>query len=88
MFDMVENLVQESEGITPDILSMVDLEIAYSPVIVIVGEGIEEAVEAVKTKGGKYLVRHPMVHHAVSAEDLKVMRCRYLLARGQRCRRF
>ncbi len=41
---------------------------------------MSDAVEAIKTQGGKYLVCHPMVQYSVESESLKRMRCRYLLA--------
>ena len=76
------------EGITPKLLDMVDLSIAYSPVIPIAGGGIDEAVE-VRPWGfvpdaetpEKFEVAHPLVHNPVSPDALKIMRARYLLAR-------
>ena len=70
------------EGISPDVLAAVDLEIAFSPVIAIRGESIAQAVEVVPTQGGGYIVRHPLVKYAVDADTLKIMRARFLLARG------
>ena len=68
------------EGVIPELLDLVDLELSYSPVIAIRGEGLENAVEVVKTQGGTYLVRHGMFPHPVEPESLKRMRLRYLLA--------
>lgn len=60
-------------------LDMVMLDIAFSPVIAIRGEKESQAVEVHPTVGGKYLVNHPFVPGAVTADELKVMRLRYLL---------
>lgn len=76
------------EGITPELLEMVDLSIAYSPVIPLAGGGIDEAV-VVRPWGfvrdnelpEKFEVPHPQVQNPVSRDALKVMRARYLLAR-------
>lgn len=76
------------EGITPDLLEMVELAIEYSPVIPFAGGGVDDAI-AVRPWGfvaddvlpEKFEVRHPLVHNPVSRESLKVMRARYLLAR-------
>ena len=76
------------EGITPELLEMVDLSIEYSPVIPFTGGGVDDAI-AVRPWGfvpddvlpEKFEVRHPLVHNPVNRESLKVMRARYLLAR-------
>lgn len=76
------------EGITPNLLEMIDLSIAYSPVIPIAGGGIDDAVQ-VRPWGfvsddvtpEKFEVTHPLVHYPISPDALKVMRARYLLAR-------
>lgn len=76
------------EGITPDLLEMVDLSIEYSPVIPFSGGGVDDAI-AVRPWGfvaddvlpDKFEVMHPLVHNPVSRDSLKVMRARYLLAR-------
>ena len=77
-----------NEGITPELLEMVDLSIEYSPVIPITGGGVDDAID-VRPWGfvpeevlpDKFEVMHPLVHNPVSRESLKVMRARYLLAR-------
>ena len=75
------------EGITQALLDYVDLDVAHSPVIALRGEGEDQAVQAIKTLGGRYIVRHPMCPQSVSASELKIMRLRYLLAVKQRQRR-
>lgn len=84
----VEGLLAE-EGITPEILDYVDLSIADSPVIAFRGESLDRAVETIKTVGGGYIVRHPLLeaHGTHSADAIKVMRCRYLLALKEQQRR-
>ena len=76
------------EGITPDLLEMVDLAIEYSPVIPFAGGGVDDAIDvrpwgfvADDVLPDKFEVMHPLVHNPVSRESLKVMRARYLLAR-------
>lgn len=76
------------EGITPDLLEMVDLSIEYSPVIPFAGGGVDDAIDvrpwgfvADDVLPDKFEVMHPLVHNPVSRESLKVMRARYLLAR-------
>jgi len=76
------------EGITPELLEMVDLAIEYSPVIPITGGGVDDAIDvrpwgfvADDVLPDKFEVKHPLVHNPVSRESLKVMRARYLLAR-------
>lgn len=76
------------EGITPELLEMVDLSIEHSPVIPFAGGGVDDAI-AVRPWGfvaddvlpDQFEVRHSLVHSPVSRESLKVMRARYLLAR-------
>ncbi|MBN2003765.1 MAG: hypothetical protein JXA21_10445 [Anaerolineae bacterium] len=72
--------LQAEEGITPALLDFVDLDVAYSPVLAVRGEDVAQAVEVIKTMGGKYIVRHPVFPQTVDADSLKVMRLRYLLA--------
>ena len=72
------------EGITPELLDMVDLQIAFTPVIAIRGEQMGQSVEAIPTMGGGYIVRHPLVTGTVTADELKIMRARYLLERDRR----
>lgn len=76
------------EGITPELLEMVDLAISYSPVIPFSYGGLDSAV-SVRPWGflpddvlpEKFEVMHPNVDNPVDRESLKVMRARYLLAR-------
>ena len=76
------------EGITPELLEMVDLSIEYSPVIPFSGGGVDDAVK-VRPWGfipddvlpDKFDVMHPLVNNPVDRESLKVMRARFLLAR-------
>ena len=73
-----------------DVLDVVDLSIAHSPVIpfrapdhVSPAESLRSAVEAIETEGGGYILRDcPTMTHPVSADALKRMRARYLLTRG------
>lgn len=73
-----------------DVLDVVDLSIAHSPVIpyraakdISPEESMRGAVEAIETEGGAYILRDcPAFTHPVSAESLKRMRARYLLTRG------
>lgn len=77
-----------SEGITPQLLEMVDLSIEYSPVIPFRDGQLEHAVR-VHPWGfyprdilpDKFEIDHPLVTNPVGRESLKVMRARYLLAR-------
>ena len=91
ILNLLKQLVDDKlakEGITPELLEMVDLSIAYSPVIPFAGGGIDDAV-AVRPWGfvpsgqlpEKFEVPHPLVRNPVSRDALKVMRARYLLAR-------
>ena len=76
------------EGITQELLEMVDLSVEYTPVIPFAGGGVDDAI-AVRPWGfvaddvlpDKFEVRHPLVHNPVNRDSLKVMRARYLLAR-------
>ena len=91
VLDFLKRLVNDelaNEGITPKLLEMVDLSIAYSPVIPFAGGSIDNAID-VRPWGfvpegelpEKFEVRHPLVQNPVSRDALKVMRARYLLAR-------
>lgn len=78
----------EQEGITPDLLAMVDLEVEYSPVIPFAGGGVDSAVEVRPwgfVRAGelpeKFEVQHPIVNNPVDRDSLRVMRVRYLMAR-------
>ena len=76
------------EGITPELLSMIDLSVAYSPVIPFAGGTLENAVD-VRAWGfvpdddtpSRFEVLHSAVHNPISPDSLKIMRARYLLAR-------
>ena len=76
------------EGITPQLLAMIDLSVAYSPVIPFAGGTLENAVD-VRAWGfvpdddtpSRFEVLHSAVHNPVTPDSLKVMRARYLLAR-------
>ncbi len=76
------------EGITPELLAMIDLSVAYSPVIPFAGGTLENAVD-VRAWGfvpdddtpHRFEVLHSAVHNPVNHDSLKVMRARYLLAR-------
>lgn len=71
----VENKVAE---ITPHVM----LDVAFSPVILRVGGTLEEAVEVhYQGTDGKYYIKEPYM--AVSADDLKVMRARWLYRRDE-----
>lgn len=77
-----------AEGITPEILGLVDLSAEFSPVIAISGGRLEDAV-TVRPWGfypngelpEKFEVMHGRFNAPVDRESLKVMRARYLLAR-------
>ena len=76
------------EGITPELLAMIDISVAYSPVIPFAGGTLENAVD-VRAWGfvpdddtpSRFEVLHSAVHNPVSPDSLKIMRARYLLAR-------
>lgn len=68
-----------AEGITPEVLEVVDLTQGYSPVLP-VRCGI--ATTALKNMDGSYTVLHHGGHSQnVTAAELRIMRCRWLLAR-------
>ncbi len=76
------------EGITPELLAMVDLEIAYSPVLPFAGGMLEHAVKVLPwgfypegVLPDKFEVQHPLVTNPIGRDALKIMRARYLLAR-------
>jgi len=67
-------------SITQELIDFVDLDVAYSPVIVMPGEREHQAVEVYpSTKKGYYIVNHPLFGGAVTGGTLKVMRLRYIL---------
>lgn len=78
---LIANEIKKSlneEVITEDILACVDLNIEYSPVIAIRGE--KTLSEVIKCESG-YFVKHPLVNKIVNEDELKIMRCRYLMNR-------
>jgi hypothetical protein len=72
--DLFYNTLEQEEGITKSDLMLVDLSIAYSPVIQFKGGS---PVDVTETIGGNYIV-HGALPQTVDAEMLKVMRYRYL----------
>lgn len=63
-----------------ELIDMVDLSVAFTPVLAFPGEQLGDEVEVLKTMyGDGYIVRHPLITCSVSPERLKVMRLRYLL---------
>lgn len=91
LFDALSKYLDDElaqEGITPDLLAMIDLSVAYSPVIPFRGGQLEDAVP-VRAWGfvpddelpRKFEVLGGGVHNPVSPDSLKIMRARYLLAR-------
>ena len=68
----------KEEGITKADLDLIDLDIAFSPVIPIRNGTPTEAIETI---GGKYLLPNfPLFGYAISKEQLTVMRYRYLIS--------
>ena len=91
LFNALTKLVDDElaqEGITPQLLAMVDLSVAYSPVIPFAGGTLDNAVD-VRAWGfvpdddtpNRFEVLHSAVHNPVTPDSLKIMRARYLLAR-------
>jgi hypothetical protein len=91
LLDALTKLVDDQlaqEGITPQLLAMIDLSVAYSPVIPFAGGTLDNAVD-VRAWGfvpdddtpHRFEVLHSAVHNPVTPDSLKVMRARYLLAR-------
>lgn len=80
--DFIKKIISdrlEEEGITQDILDAVDLDIEYSPVIPFRGD---KPWEVEKLRNNRYWIRdHPLITSPISEDELKVMRCRFLLAR-------
>jgi hypothetical protein len=77
--------MKEIDAIEAEVASVVeavDLEVAFSPVLMRPGDSLSDAVEvAYKGENGKYVFTDPF--RQVSADDLKVMRARYLIVRGK-----
>ena len=79
-----------NEGITPELLEVVDLDVAYSPVLPFSGDDINDAV-SVRPWGfvaddalpETFEVIHPLVRSPTTRDELRVMRARYLLARDE-----
>ena len=69
------------EEITKEDLELVDLDIQFTPVIPCKNDTPHEVIETVG--GGYLIVNHPMFQHAITAEELKVMRYRYLINRNK-----
>ena len=85
MDEITENLEKlkwdllAEENITKEDLELVDLDINFTPVIPCKGDRPYEVIETV---GDKYLIpNHPIFNHAISKEELTVMRYRYLINR-------
>ena len=78
------------EGITPELLDQVDLEVTYSPVLPFPGDAVDAAV-SVRPWGfvagdalpETFEVMHPLVRSPTTHDELKIMRARYLLARDE-----
>lgn len=71
--------LKDEEGITPEDLEMIDLDIEFSPVIQFKGGKPVEVTEA--TGKGQYIV-NGMIPQTVGELMLKVMRYRYLSNRN------
>jgi len=93
ILDALEEFLDEqlaAEGITPQVLSAVDLSVEYSPVINFPGGGLADAVD-VRPWGfypadvlpDRFEVRDPAFTRSVGREELTIMRARYLLARDR-----
>lgn len=82
----------DENSLTYDAVPMVDLSLAYSPVLP--SQWSREPVEAIRTVGGKYLLRYGRVRkldgrltgiqaaEVVDEASLRLMRARYLVRRG------
>lgn len=63
-----------------DALECVDLDVEHTPVLQVRGQSLPEAVPVVgRTRRGEYILQGVFGTEIVSADVLKVMRCRYLL---------
>lgn len=82
MKDILNKINEEllkDEGISVNDLELVDLEIAFSPVIPVKGGRPTEVIETI---GEKYiLLDFPLISYAISKEELTVMRYRFLMNR-------
>ena len=85
MEEELENIkwdLLSEEGIFKEDLGLVDLDIAFSPVIACKGDFPREVIETI---GGKFLlVNHPLFSSALTKDELTVMRYRYLINRSPR----
>ena len=73
---------EEIESAVKDAVDFIELEIAYSPVIMRPGDTTQDAVKvAYKGRDGRYVITEP--YKVVTADELKVMRARYLVTRGK-----
>lgn len=77
--------IQAEEGITPELLECVDLDVAFSPVICVRGESMCDAVTVSESNDpNRYLLTHQAYPQGfVTKDELKVMRCRFLVARDR-----
>lgn len=76
---------QEKE--VADAVQHVDLDIEYTPVCLRAGDTTKDAVPVeYKTGDGRYVIKEPYM--LLTADELKVMRARYLIARGREMRPF
>lgn len=86
--EILEDLVSQSlkeENISIKDLELVDLEMGFSPVIAIKGGTFNDAVNVIQCQNqNKYIVNHPLFKNAVNADELKIMRFRYLKSRQYR----
>lgn len=87
MENIIEKILWEQlgeEGITKDIVEQVMLDIAYSPVIPIRGGS---PIEIRKSPNGQYYMpseQCPSLYKKVNENEVRIMRCRYLLSRSNR----
>ena len=79
---LLENIkwnILKEEGITKEDVDLVILDIAFTPVIPCKGD---DPFDVIETTGGKYLIsNHPIFNQPISADELKVMRYRYLTSK-------
>ena len=82
---VISNFLGQSlaeEGLTPEVLACVDLAVACRPVLIYAGEG-RPSHDVTPLEDGRYLLRDtPDGPRIVAAEELRIMRARYLLARN------
>ncbi len=74
--------IDKIEAEATSCVDCVDLDIAFSPVLMHEGDAMRDAVEvAYKGADGRYVFDSPF--KLVTAEELRVMRARYLVMRGK-----